>query len=81
MRLVITEDAKADLDELLDKCEAICDMPRAFPLVPRYEVHGIRRYVHRDYLIFYRVREELIEVIRILHCARDYETLMFEETN
>ena len=34
--------------------------------------------VYRDYLIFYRVREELIEVIRILHGARDYETILFE---
>ena len=72
--------AESFIDELLDKCAILCDMPRAFPLIPRYEAYGIRRCVHRDYLIFYRVREELIEVIRILHGARDYETLLFEET-
>jgi plasmid stabilization system protein ParE len=36
---------------------------------------GIRRRVHGNYLIFYRVREELVEVVHVLHGARDYETL------
>ena len=49
--------AESFVDELLDRCEALADMPRAFPLVPRYEHYGIRRYVYRDYLIFYRVLE------------------------
>lgn len=39
------------VEELLDRCEALADAPRAYPLVPRYEHHGIRRCVHRDYLI------------------------------
>ena len=73
--------AESFIDELLDKCGTLPDMPRAFPLIPRYEHHGIRRCVHRDYLIFYRVREELIEVLRILHGARDYEVILFEETS
>ena len=92
MRVVITDVAKADLveigefirphnptfvDELLDRCGTLADMPNAFPLVPRYERHGIRRCVHRDYLIFYRVIEDLIVVIHILHGARDYEVLLF----
>lgn len=54
-------------------------MPRAFPLIPRYESRGMRRCVHRDYLIFYRAKENNIEIIRILHGATDYETLLFEE--
>jgi len=68
--------AESFVDELLDRCEALADMPRAFPLVPRYEHYGIRRYVYRDYLIFYRVLENLVEVIHILHGARDYEALL-----
>ena len=68
--------AESFVDELLDRCEALADMPRAFPLVPRYEQYGIRRYVYRDYLIFYRVLENLVEVIHILHGARDYEALL-----
>jgi toxin ParE1/3/4 len=45
--------------------------------VPRYEHHGIRRCVHADYLISYRVGTELVEVIHILHGAQDYEPLLF----
>ena len=65
------------VDELLDRCVTLADMPNAFPLVPRYERYGIRRCVHRDYLIFYRVIEDLIVVIHILHGARNYEALLF----
>jgi len=98
MRVVITDEAKADLvgigeyirlhnparaasfvNELLDRCGALADMPRAFPLVPRYESHGIRRCPYRDYLIFYRVFEGLVEVIHVLHGARNYEALLFPD--
>lgn len=67
------------VDELLDRCAALADMPCAVPPVPRYERHGIRRCVHGNYLIFYRVIEDLIEVIHILHGARNYEVLLFPE--
>jgi hypothetical protein len=30
-------------EELLDRCQALADTPKAFPLVPRYERFGIRR--------------------------------------
>jgi toxin ParE1/3/4 len=65
------------VEELLNRCYALADMPRAYPLVPRYEKFGIRRTVYRDYLIFYRVHEESVEIIHILQGAQDYETLLF----
>ncbi len=41
----------------LEVCaQRLGDMPRAFPLVPRYEQHGIRRRSHRGYGILYAVR-------------------------
>ena len=64
-------------EELLDRCQALADTPRAYPLVPRYESFGIRRCVHGDYLIFYRLQPEQIEVIHILQGARDIEALLF----
>jgi plasmid stabilization system protein ParE len=45
--------------------------------VPRYESFGIRRCVHGDYLIFYRLQQEQIELIHILQGARDIEALLF----
>lgn len=59
------------VEELLDRCLALADTPRAYPLVPRYERYGIRRCVHGDYLIFYRLQPEQIEVIHVLQGARD----------
>ena len=47
-------------EELLDHCQALADTPRAYPLVQRYEGFGIRRCVHGDYLIFYRLQLEQI---------------------
>ena len=67
------------VDELIDRCYSLADLPRRYPLVPRYEHWGIRRCVHGNYLIFYRVGSDVIEVVHILHGARDYEPLLFPE--
>ncbi|MFN7895455.1 MAG: type II toxin-antitoxin system RelE/ParE family toxin [Cyanobacteriota bacterium] len=65
------------VEELLNRCLALADTPRAYPLVPRYEHFGIRRCVHGNYLIFYRLQPEQIEVIHVLQGARDIEALLF----
>ena len=65
------------VEELLDRCLALADTPRAYPLVPRYERFGIRRCVHGNYLIFYRLQPEQIEIIHVLQGARDIEAVLF----
>jgi toxin ParE1/3/4 len=65
------------VEELLDRCLALADTPRAYPLLPRYERFGIRRCVHGDHLIFYRLQPEQIEVIHVLQGARDIEAMLF----
>ena len=52
-------------------------MPRAFPLIPRYEQHGIRRRPSGNYLIFYRFEDDRLTVLHVLHGTRDYEALLF----
>lgn len=52
---------------------------RGYPLVPRYERFGVRRRPFGRFLIFYRIGEDRIEVIHILHGARDYESLLFPQ--
>ena len=66
-------------DELVDRCNELADFPKAYPLVPRYENQGFRRRVYGNYLIFYRVQQSGVEVMRIVHGARDYESFLFEE--
>jgi plasmid stabilization system protein ParE len=63
--------------ELRFKCLDLAEMPERFPLIARYERHGIRRRVHGNYLIFYRIEPDCIVVIHILHGATDYATLLF----
>ena len=50
--------------------------PLAYALVPRYERRGIRRRIHRRYIIFYRIEGNQIFILRILHGARDYIRLL-----
>ncbi|WP_322074828.1 type II toxin-antitoxin system RelE/ParE family toxin [Burkholderia cepacia] len=66
--------------ELYDKCQGLATMPFAFPLVPRYERDGVRHRVHGRYQIFYRVigePPERIDVIHVLHSARDVAAILF----
>ncbi|MBF0262699.1 MAG: type II toxin-antitoxin system RelE/ParE family toxin [Magnetococcales bacterium] len=64
-------------DDLLTCCQLRADTPRAYPLVPRYEHHGIRRRTFQNDLIFYRLTKNDLPILRILHGARDYESLLF----
>jgi toxin ParE1/3/4 len=68
------------VQEPREKCESLADAPRGYPLVPRHEHLGIRRRPFGNYLIFYRVGTSAIEVVHVLHGARDYERLLFPET-
>jgi toxin ParE1/3/4 len=43
------------------------------------EAPALRRRPFGSYLIFYRVGTETVEVVHILHGARDYEPLLFPE--
>lgn len=66
------------VDELEQKCLTIAASTKAFPLIPRYEKHGIRRRVHGSYLIFYRVEAEQVVIVHVLHGATDYAAILFE---
>ncbi|WAC60511.1 type II toxin-antitoxin system RelE/ParE family toxin [Brevundimonas sp. SL130] len=96
MRLVITRAAARDLAEieafiardsaraarrfvlkLLDACEGLVDQPRAYP---EAGVQNLRKRPLDDYLIFYRI-SEAVEVVRILHAARDWARLLDPATD
>ncbi|MCO1345946.1 type II toxin-antitoxin system RelE/ParE family toxin (plasmid) [Burkholderia multivorans] len=68
--------ARSFVQELTNKCASLANMPLSYPVVPRYEAKGIRRRVHGNYQIFYRVDGDQVFVVRVLHGARDYEALL-----
>jgi plasmid stabilization system protein ParE len=65
------------VQELLTLCRHLSDMPRAYPLVPRYGHTGVRRRTYGDYLIFYRINGDAIEVLHILNGAMNFEAILF----
>jgi toxin ParE1/3/4 len=65
------------VDDLRAAARKLGGMPRAFPLVAGHEASGIRSRPFADYLIFYRVQEDQILIVDIIHGARDYEALLF----
>lgn len=65
--------------ELRVSCESLGEFPRAYPLIPRYEESGVRRRVHGNYLIFYRIGIETLDVLHVLHGAMDYAAVLFPE--
>jgi plasmid stabilization system protein ParE len=65
--------------ELRERCLGLGRFPDRFPLVPRYERHGVRHRVHGNYLIFYRVEAEAVIVLHVLHGAMDYSRILFPD--
>jgi plasmid stabilization system protein ParE len=68
--------AGAFVRQLRDRCDRLALSARRYPIVPRYTAAKIRRCVYRDYLIFYRIFGSNIEVLHVLHGARDYEAIL-----
>ena len=60
--------------ELRAACLELGELPRAFPVVPRYAEQGVRYRVSGNYLIFYRIAEQeaRVDVLRVVHGARDW---------
>lgn len=69
------------LQEIRAKCLALAEFPDRFPFVRRYERFGVRRRLHGNYLIFYRVEPVRVVVLHILHGAMDYTAILFSESD
>lgn len=62
--------------ELLDRALALGDYPSAYPVLEAFQHRGIRRRGHGDYLILYRILAETVEVVHIVHGARDVSAVL-----
>ncbi len=59
--------------ELRTVATGLADMPRAFPLIPRYERQGIRRRSWKGYGILYSALPDRVFVHRILGPGQDHD--------
>ena len=55
------------------------DRALRYALLPRHEESGIRRRVVGSYNIFYRVAGDRVDVLHVLHHARDDGRILFPE--
>ncbi len=66
------------LDEIAARCRQLANQPRQGR--PRSDLGaGIRTVVVRQYVVFFRASANGIDVLRVLHGARDITREMFEE--
>jgi toxin ParE1/3/4 len=65
--------------ELKQACQAIGRSPQSYPMVDRERDPLLRRRVYRDYLIFYDIGPAAVEILHVLHGARDYLPLIFPD--
>ena len=63
------------IDQLLDLCTAIAERPYAYQRRDDL-MQGVRQAVHGNYLVFFRIGDDGVVVIRILHGARRLEDLI-----
>jgi plasmid stabilization system protein ParE len=71
--------AASFVTELLDRCAGLSTYPSRYPIFVTRQDLEIRRCPYRDYLIFYAIVGEVVEVQHIVHSARDYMRVIFPE--
>ena len=70
----VAENSVASADRLLEAINAQCETLAEFPQMGRRREElspGMRSFVVGSYVVFYRVIEDGVDVIRVLHGARD----------
>ena len=66
------------VDEIEARCHRIATFPRAGAPRPQWGAE-IRIVVHGKYVIVHRPRDETVQILRIVHGARDLDALFAEE--
>jgi toxin ParE1/3/4 len=76
----IAEDDPVRADSFIDAItragEKLLEAPRGYPLIRQIADKGIRRRVYRGYLLIYRVTDDQLNILRVLHGTRDYHSLL-----
>jgi toxin ParE1/3/4 len=62
--------------ELRSACRDLLAFPKAYPIDPRYLPIEIHRRPHGRYVIFYRIGQDRLTIIGIVHSARDSGTIL-----
>lgn len=74
------QDANA-VERVLAAIEDTVELLALFPRIGTPCPHlapGLRRMLWREYLIYYRLRNEVVEIVRVLHGRRNISSRFFE---
>ena len=67
--------ARSFTSELRSACKSALDYPESNQSVSVSDNQIVRRKVYGNYLIFYRVVGQTVEILRVLHGAQNYSDL------
>ena len=67
--------ARSFVGELVAKIREVADQPLIYPLRPVWGA-DYRSALHRSYHIVFRIRGETVEIMRVVHGARDIIALL-----
>ena len=76
--LYIATDSPAAADKFIDFLYKKCELLKSAPEMGRNRdelLPGIRSFVVHNYIIFYRIKEKYIEIVRILSGYRDIDSI------
>jgi plasmid stabilization system protein ParE len=63
--------AEQTVDRLVRRFDQACRFPQSGRMVPEFEQPEIRELIEPSYRLMYRIREDAIEVLAILHGRQD----------
>jgi len=68
-------------DGIVETANKLSDFPMMGKLAPAEKIgkHGFRMIGHGQYLLFYKVYDNTVVILRVLHGARDYPNLLVTE--
>jgi toxin ParE1/3/4 len=71
------ERAGSFVAELIRTCKSIGRAPRSYPLADKSRDPTLRRHVYGSYLIFFDISTKEVEILHVVHGARDYAQIVF----
>ena len=63
--------AKRTVDRLTRRSQQIASLPLPGRHVPEYEADELREVIENPYRIIYRIKEDQVDVLAVIHGARD----------
>lgn len=67
--------AESFADEIVERCLSLADNPARFPTAKNVAEFEIRKVSHGSYLIFYAIKQDRVEILRIVHGSRDWASM------